>query len=299
MMLRFRVLSAVATASRHPRVRQALEKIPFGLDMVRVVRDRLVRLLAPGSGELVIHTRGLRLAIPAEESCVYHYVLGEYEPVTSSLFEEACHEGAYVLDIGACVGFYSLLAARRVGARGKVVAVEPDPSNYGLLRKNIEMNGLSGVVAALQVAVSRPGEDSMWLYRYRYPGYHSLHQDPVETLQSKLRVPSATVDAIVERFFGGKVDVVKMDIEGHEVAALEGMGRTFEANATLTLFVEWNPARLRDAGVDPKGLVLRLTEWGFRVRIIDEVSRSVRPISYSDLEREWPRGKFFNLVCER
>jgi FkbM family methyltransferase len=265
MMLRFRVLSAVATASRHPRVRQAPERIPFGLDMVRVVRDRLVRLLAPGSGELVIHTRGLRLAVPAEESCVYHYVLGEYEPVTSSLFEEACHEGAYVLDIGACVGFYSLLAARRVGQEGKVVAVEPDPSNYGLLRKNIEMNGLSGIVIALQAAVSRPGEDSVWLYQYRYPGYHSLHQDP----------------------------------EGHEVAALEGMVRTFEANPSLTLFVEWNGARLRDAGVDPKRLVLRLTEWGFRVRIIEEASRSVRPISHSDLEREWPRGKFFNLVCER
>jgi FkbM family methyltransferase len=186
-----------------------------------------------------------------------------------------------------------------VGGRGKVVAVEPDPSNYGLLQKNIEMNGLWGVVTALQAAVSRPGEDSVWLYRYRYPGYHSLHQDPVETPQSKLQVPSATVDAIVERFLGGKVDVVKMDIEGHEVAALEGMVQTFEANPTLTLLVEWNPARLRDAGVDPKRLVQRLTEWGFRVRIIDEVSRSVRPISYSDLEREWPRGKFFNLVCER
>jgi len=135
-MLRYRVLSAVAGARRYPLVRRALKRVPFGLDMARVVRDRLVRLLASGLGELVIKTRGLRLAIPAEVSCVYHYVLGEaYEAVTSSLFEEACHEGAYVLDVGACVGFYSLLAARRVGARGKVVAVEPDPSNYGLLQK--------------------------------------------------------------------------------------------------------------------------------------------------------------------
>jgi len=110
-MLRFRVLSGIATASRHPRVRQALERIPFGLDMVRVVRDRLVRLLAPGSGELVIHTRGLRLAIPAEESCVYHYVLGEYEPVTASLFEEACHEGAYVWISGRASARYWRRAA--------------------------------------------------------------------------------------------------------------------------------------------------------------------------------------------
>src|SRR3989344_6832323 len=74
------------------------------------------------------------------------YYYGEYEPFETNLFQQLIKTGDCVLDIGAHIGYYTLLASGLVGKKGKVFSFEPDPNNLVLLRKNVMVNELSNVV---------------------------------------------------------------------------------------------------------------------------------------------------------
>jgi FkbM family methyltransferase len=84
---------------------------------------------------------------------VHGYWLGRYEPAEVALFTSLVHAGATVFDVGAHVGYYTLLAARLVGATGHVVAFEPNPRNLGYLRRHVLLNECANVrVIAAAVA---------------------------------------------------------------------------------------------------------------------------------------------------
>ena len=85
-------------------------------------------------------------------------IYGIHEPIETKLVEGEINKGDVVLDVGANVGYFTLIFARLVGPNGKVYAFEPDPDNFALLKKNVEMNGYKNVVL-VQNAVSDKIED--------------------------------------------------------------------------------------------------------------------------------------------
>jgi predicted methyltransferase len=78
-------------------------------------------------------------------ACINSFVHDQYEPETSALMKRIIREGMTVFDLGAHVGYYTLLAAEQVGVTGHVFAFEPDPENYAVLIKNVELNGYKNV----------------------------------------------------------------------------------------------------------------------------------------------------------
>jgi FkbM family methyltransferase len=161
-----------------------------------------------------------------------------------------------------------LLAARRVGPEGKVYAFEPEPANYSLLVKNAASNGYENIVAVRKAVPNRVGSLTLYLTSLDN-GRHSTYRHPLAQSGSEV-VETTTLDAFLESEGWPRVDLVKVDVEGAEMDVLAGMEQILQRSDQLQLIVELNPCLLRDAGVDPVGLLDRPASWPFDVFLIDE-----------------------------
>jgi len=144
----------------------------------------------------------------------------------------APEEGDVVLDIGAHIGKYALVAAKRVGATGKVIAVEAHPDNYQALLNNIRLNGLENVVAVNAAAHSEDGGTlrlfGQWDTAYTVKAWHPTY----------VKASARSVDSIAREYGIGSADWVKVDVEGAEVEALSGMAELIRTSPNLRVVVE-------------------------------------------------------------
>lgn len=202
---------------------------------------------------------------------------GSVEPVTTELFRRTLQPGMIVADVGAFLGQYSLLAAKQVGAAGRVFAFEPDPRNFAFLVRNIERNGLADRIVAVPQAVSdRSGEITLYLDPEVGSGSSLV-------FRRRRSVSTETVRAVtLDGFLGRHItpDVIKLDVEGGEVRALDGMGEIMlRAGRDMVMFIECFPKALRSAGAGVRSLVERLERFGFQIYVIDERKRRLFPIN--------------------
>lgn len=193
---------------------------------------------------------------------------GSYEIGTTRLFGRLVQPGMTVVDAGAHVGYYTLEAAARVGPNGRVYAFEPEPENYGLLLRNIELNGLHNVVAVNQALSNQTGQTTLYLTQLD-TGRHSTYR-PDMPPRGELHVPTTTMDEFLETQGWPKVDVVKIDVEGAEGDVLEGMSLLMHRSEDLSLIVEFNPVLLRKADVDPLEFLKKPASLGFKSYWITE-----------------------------
>lgn len=214
-----------------------------------------------------------------------------YDPLMISLFTQCLEPGMTVLDLGAQVGYFSLLAARRVGPQGRVFAFEPDPRNYAGLRANVHPNGFERVVRPLRkVVADRCGSATFYLAGSSRSSSLLVRSD--RECDGFCTVEVTTIDAMPEL---QPVDIVKMDIEGAEPRALAGMAQTLRRNPDLVLFVEVNSSALRAAGTSPTAFVNVLCETFDVVSAVDERTRRLVPLKH-DASLE-DLGPVFNAIC--
>jgi FkbM family methyltransferase len=219
---------------------------------------------------------------PWEKSCMRQtfrgYLRSPKEPLTAGLFKQAVRPGDVVVDIGANIGFFSLLAARLVGDKGRVYSFEPEPTNFAFLCKNIALNGYENVTAFQKVVSDRAGRTK--LYLANETGAHTLREahDSEYFTQEKGGDFIDVESIVLDEFFTGtndRVDVVKMDVEGAEMLVFSGMDRIIGRNKKIKIFTEFCPAFMREMGNAPEELARRILEvYGFMVLVVDEL-RSV------------------------
>jgi Met-10+ like-protein len=186
---------------------------------------------------------------PAEHDAYLRAVAALREPrLATELFADAIPRNGAVVHGGAYIGYHTLVAARRVGPHGRVMAFEPNPVAYRALRANVRRNGYSGRVKALPLGIA--GWDS--------PRGRTLSLD-------------STIG-------GHSIDVIKLTSAGREVEALRGMRRTLELSPGARLFVECNPRALLRAGSSVAALLGELRTLGLRPQVIDEFQRGLTPV---------------------
>lgn len=140
--------------------------------------------------------------------------LGSYEADKQRVFASLVRAGDVVYDVGANAGFYSLLASRLCGAAGTVLAIEPLPRNLAFLRQHVRLNRADNVTV-LDVALSdAPGSA-------RFRGSAGSAQGSIAA-DGDIHVRTTTLDAIVRDCIAPPPQLIKMDIEGGELAALRG-----------------------------------------------------------------------------
>lgn len=217
-----------------------------------------------------------------------------YEKYQTELFRKIVKKGMVVVDIGASIGYYTLIAAELVGENGKVFAFEPEPENYALLVRNIEANGYKNVLP-VQKAVSNKVETTrLFLSPDGNTGWHRIYdsQDGWDSIE----IETVTLD----EFFKdkeGRIDVIKMDVEGAEMAVLQGMSHILKGNDNLKIFTEFMPMLLEKFGSSPEGYLSQLIKHGFKLYGIDEQKEQIRPFDMDSLRQMRTGGKYTNLLC--
>jgi FkbM family methyltransferase len=208
---------------------------------------------------------------PVERSGFSNYLLvhGDWEPVTTEFARREIKPGDVVLDIGAHIGYFTLIFARLVGERGRVFAFEPDPTNYALLEKNVKANGYTNVTL-VQKAVSDKSERIKLFSDRAQDGRQSIIEFGDDC--KGIEVESVRLDDFF-RDYSGPIDFVKMDIEGAEPTAIEGMTRLLGRNEHVKLMTEFLPSGLRRSGVNPSDYLELLGEHGFEpVGYLDDLN---------------------------
>jgi FkbM family methyltransferase len=207
---------------------------------------------------------GIRLYLHPKDIIITWAILnyGNWEPDETALFLRTVQPGDIVVDAGAHVGYYTVIASRLVGPEGKVYAFEPDPANFELLRKNVQVNGLTNVVLEQKALSDRKGTIKLFLASEN-KGDHRIYQPEGESR------PSVDVEAVrLDEYLRGRerrVDVLKMDTQGAEGVILEGMTRLLEGQAEgPTIFMEFYPYALKGLGTDAGALLKRLESYGYK-----------------------------------
>jgi len=201
------------------------------------------------------------------------YTTGIWEKNEAACFMKHIHSGMIVIDIGANVGYYSLLAAEKVGVSGRVFAFEPEPSRHGLLEKNIQADGCKQVVSVQKAISNKTGTARLYLDPRHNPGDHRLYD-------SNDGRDSIVVETVrLDDFFKDKdspIHSIKMDIQGAEMAALEGMGDIIKRKDELIILTEFWPEGMRRCGFSPIEFLNTLVAKGFHLHIVADENQSLK-----------------------
>ena len=219
---------------------------------------------------------------------------GVYEPFETRLFMDHVKSGDVVLDIGANIGYYTLLAAKLVGAEGSVHAFEPDPDNFALLQKNVRHNNYQNVVLENRAVSDRNGKIELFKAGDNWGG-HSIY-DAAD------RSSHITVDVIaLDDFFKDgptAINLVKMDIEGAEVGALQGMIHLFGRHESIKLFTEFSPVALKKSGSSAEEYLDLLKRLGFAFYYLNDREQKLEAATRDDiLKAHGHEADPANLFC--
>jgi FkbM family methyltransferase len=189
------------------------------------------------------------------------FALGTTEPLIQDVFAEHVHSGGVVWDIGANIGFFSLIASRLVGD-GEVVAFEPLPANLEAIARNLELNGATNVRTVAVALGEAPGEADLSLHSESTwakldTSADTAFQQELE-VTGRVRVEVSTIDRQMQTL--AAPDLVKIDIEGAEVAALRGAS---------TLLSEVRPTLICECHGTNEALSALLESHGYSLQTIE------------------------------
>jgi len=201
-------------------------------------------------------------------------VVNLYEPFTTEIFKKVVKEGDTVVDLGTNVGYFTLLAAKIVGGRGKVYSFEPHPKSYDLLNKNIEVNEYSNIVPVQKAVTNSVGTAKFFLASRWYSGTFYQERGRAKFIE----VQTETLDHFFQET-NNAINVIKMDIEGGEMNALLGMDRVIHQSKTLKMFIEFSPVHLKNAGHTPKEFLDKLKSYNFSIFIVDETEKRLKCVN--------------------
>ncbi len=211
---------------------------------------------------------------------------GVYEPEVSRFVVANVKETDHCLDVGANFGYYTCIMAKRAW-KGRVVAVEADPQTWLLLRDNIYANWCERVASALNIAAAdRVGMLRLFRRKSR-SGNTSIIEIDSEALAAygeppatPFSIESMPIDSLLPKF-DGRIDIVKIDVEGAEPLAFRGVSQTVGSNRLIKFVVEWSPGQMQAAGFDVGNFVDEVEKLGLQPHLIsgEHLSR----ISWSDL----------------
>jgi FkbM family methyltransferase len=249
-----------------------LRVIPGALSIAMFIYRLMARFLPK-----VITVRGSKMYTNPHEATFF--LTAAFDPESyyegiDKIFEKVIKKGDTIVDMGANIGFYTLLAANLVGEKGKVYSFEPDPKTNILLKMNVELNNYHNVVIIQKAVSNQTGTAKFYLSTE--PGADTLYR---ESSGKYIEIETETLD----HYFQDKdqtIDVIKMDVEGAEIAALSGMDKILRQNNNLKMFLEFVPRNVKRAGYTTDIFFNNFSSYGFKIYFPD--SGKLRHITDTD-----------------
>jgi len=226
----------------------------------------------------------------------------EYEPNETVAITQNLRPGSRFVDIGANIGYFSLLASKLVGPHGRVIAIEPEAHNFRLLSRNIAESARSNVTAVNAALGANDGSAVL----QRSPTNFGDHRisGRLGGRESQI-VPVRTLDGVLSEAGLESIDFVKIDVQGYECHVLGGMRHLFEAGRPLTLLCEFWPEGMKAAGGDPAEFLRIFKTSGFEAALL-EPGGIETPVPVESLaeylppfDPNEPDGCFVNVLFRR
>jgi FkbM family methyltransferase len=224
---------------------------------------------------------GDKLWMPAGYRDTRTVATGLFQEDETRLFQRLARPGMTFVDIGAYVGYFTILASGLVGATGRVYAFEPERLAYDYLLRNIATNDCNNAIAINRAASD--GTKTAALIRDPTGPESFVANAPVAG--DSVIIQTVSLDSFFDTEGWPSVDLVKMNIEGAELQALRGLKEVSLRNPALQLVMEFNPTAMQRANISREDLTLALRGLGFRHAQI--VERGLEDIPSGDL---LPRG---------
>jgi len=234
--------------------------------------------------------QGHKIVLDTRDQSLFPHIAldGEWESWVTDVLVKNLRPGMTVVDAGANVGYFTLIACNAVGREGRVFAFEPDPETYEMLFRSVEMNGFRQICQCHRMALSSSRGKARFYRFSQHFGGNSLWHRGGATTEFGDKVSEVEVDTIPFDEFAesagirGRIDLIKIDTEGSEAHVLQGMQKTLAANPNIVLLCEFNAEHIRSSNCDPETAADSLLENGFKFRII-HYDGSIRPISRTEL----------------
>lgn len=209
----------------------------------RVLLTFLLSNINVKNNEPIANIQGFKMFLDPDD----HYNLslfGVYEPRVTRVFKKEVKCGDVIIDIGSCIGYYTLLAARLVGAYGEVYSFEPNPANFSLIKKSVGINKFKNVVLLCKAVSSNVRKTKLYLSG-KYSGSNSIYKFNGEQCQF-VDVETICLDNYFPK--DKKINFIKIDVEGAEYEAILGMQKLIRKNHNIKIITEFNPIALRRGG---------------------------------------------------
>ena len=178
-----------------------------------------------------------------------------FESTITQNFLDIVKEGGIVFDVGAWIGYYTLLAARKAE---KVVAIEADETNCQRIRRNADLNKFSNIVI-LNIAVGDKSSQGILLEG----SDSSMNKIASADLGRTIRIEP--LDDIIHRMNINEINLLVMDIEGYEYLGLKGLQNSFSSGIIKNLICEIHPRMLKENGVSENNILDLLSTHGYKV----------------------------------
>lgn len=219
-------------------------------------------------------------------------IRGEWDVSEAKIMEDLIKEGDVVVDIGANIGYFTLILSKLVGERGHVYSFEPDPENFYLLKKNVEVNSIHNVTL-INKAVSDITGDVEFYSNIDDTSMSSLYK--LTKSHTSIKCKSIKLDDYFKDI-KKKIGFIKIDVEGAEGFATNGARSFFEKNKDIKMITEIVPPLIEKSGFGHKNYIEMLKQLGFKLYKIDEKSKKLILMSSKELLKDkWRK----NLLCMR
>jgi FkbM family methyltransferase len=211
-----------------------------------------------------------------------------WEPRLTRYFWGTLRPGQTFVDVGAHVGYFSVLASKQVGTAGTVIAVEPEARNLDLLCRNLARNGCANALVVPFAAHSAEGAMSLALDEDNR-GAHRL----VALGETATTVRCVRLDDVLPE----DVDVIKIDVQGYDHDVIAGLERTLAGNPQATVIAELSLGELERRDLRPEVVLAGYEELGFTLSVFDDFGR-VRRVTVAEVLAR-PRTLDFLVILER
>ncbi len=271
-------------------IEQRLARLEARTQVIERYAAETRRLVGPwaatlADGKLLVHTLHSLLLIVDSTDLILTpqlVVYRQWEPELTQLFWNSCRSDTVFVDIGANVGYFTVLAGSRIhaGGTGRVIAVEPNPECCALLERNLVINWSMCNIDLHKVAVgAEKGE--VWLASPadRAANAHLSFGEGERAGERRFRVPLEPLDALVPE--GLQVDIMKVDVEGHELSVFRGAHRVIRQSPNIKIIMEWSQKQMADARVSPADMQDELQSLGLVARHVP-TSKSLHDITFDN-----------------
>lgn len=196
-----------------------------------------------------------------------------------------------VLDIGACMGYYTLIFAKLVGPQGKVFAFEPEIKNFAILRKNVEKSNYQNVTLINKAVSCKTEKTKLYLSDYHLAD-HRIYDS--RDNRKFIEIEAIRLDEYFKNY-NSKINFIKMDVQGSEERVIQGMLTLLQRNKKIKCLMEFWPAGLEKSGTNPQKFVNLLRENGFQIYELNDSKEPPKPANIPKLLKI-PKGDCTNLL---